>query len=739
MSSLQVPDRIAAAPDREAVGILDVRALWFTLRRRWRALVGVILGVLALTALFIALQTPLYSARSSVVLNQRTQEVLNENGQPTGSNGQVLSSLPTDKGLDVADTEVEVLKSQRLAQAVVRTLGLDRVPEFNGEQAPHGLGVITNFIARLTGGYQPVSADEHFGIAVNNVINDLDIERRGLTQVIDITVTTETPQMSANIANALATAYIKSQVGDKVQATEQANAWLEKQVDQLRGQVTGAEQDVANYQTSKGLLVATGSQINEQRVAQLQIEETQDQGELAEREARLATAKRQLSSGGNGEDLGETLTSPVIQNLRAQLAVANQNQAELLQRYGPKYPDVINSQHQLEGLQHAIQAEVQRIIGSLQSDVAASRGRLQAVEASLGGARGVLVGDKSAQVGLDQLSQNANAKRQLYDSYLGRLEQTSTTAGLAAPDASLVALAEIPSKPSHPRILLDLIIGLFAGGCLGLGLVSLLELLNHGVQTSSQVEAKLGEPCAGSVPLLRRIDGPPLDYIVKKPLSGFAESFRKLKVFVQHSGRDGSVQVLAITSALPREGKTTTALCFARSLALSGARVVAVDCDLRIRSLSALAGMSGEAGLVGVLNGTASLESVMMRDEASGALILPISRSENSEKDLLGSPEMDKLLARLRADFDFVVLDCPPALAVSDALSVASKADGLLFLIRWKATSAQAAEAALSALRSAGANVLGVALTQVDVMAQSRYGYGDAGQFYKQYSKYYLN
>ena len=739
MTSSHVTDDFASSTaGREETGVLDLVGLWFTLRRRWRILLGTIIAALVLTAIFIAVQTPLYSARSSVVLNQRTQQVLSGNGQATGDNGQVLSSLPTD-AVDVADTEVEVLKSQRLAQAVVRTLGLDRVPEFNGEEPPHGLAAVKHLVLSLVGAHSEVSADDHFGNAVNTLSNDITVERRGLTQVIDITVTSESPQMAANLANTLASAYIKAQVSDKIQATEQANAWLQKQVDQLRGQVTGAEEDVAKYQASRGLLVATGSQLNEQRVAQLQTEETQAQGELAERQARLATAKRQLAAGGNGETLGEALNSPVIQNLRGQVAVVSQRQADLLTHYGPKYPDVINSQHELEGLQHSIQGEVQRIISSLQSDVAASKGRLDAVEAGLSAARSTLAGDKTAQVGLDQLSQNAGAKRGLYDNYLGRLEQTSTTAGLATPDASIVALAQVSLTPSHPRILLDLVIGLMVGGCLGLGLVALMELLNQGVQTSSQVESKLGEPCAGAVPLLRRTDGSPLDYIVNKPLSGFAESFRKLKVFVQHSGRDGSVQVLAITSALPREGKTTTALCFARSLALSGARVVVVDCDVRIRSLSTLAGASGDAGLIGVLNGAVELESVLMRDEPSGALVLPLSRAEDSQKDLLGSVEMDKLLARLRANFDFVVLDCPPALAISDALSVASKADGLLFLIRWKATSAQAAEAALAALRGAGANVLGVALTQVDVVAQSRYGYGDAGQFYKQYSKYYLN
>ena len=477
--------------------------------------------------------------------------------------------------------------------------------------------------------------------------------------------------------------------------------------------------------------------VAEQRVAQLQVEETSGRADLSDKEARLSTAKRQAGGATSGEDLGVAISNPVIQGLRSQISAAYTRRADLLTRYGPKHPDVINSEHEIEGLQRQIQGEVQRILGSLQADVDASRGRLATVESSLGAARGTLSGDKSAQVGLDQLSQNAAAKRSLYDSYLGRLEQTSTTAGLATPDATLISLAEQPSKPSKPRVALDLIIAVFAGSCVGLALLTLLELLNHGLQTSSQVERKLAEPCAGSVPLLRKGDGAPLDFVVRKPLSAFAESFRKLKVFVQHSST-GPVQVLAVTSALPREGKTTTAFCFARSLALSGSRVVVVDCDVRIRSLSTLAGMNQETGLVSVLNGTATLEQVLLRDEASGALILPISRAENSQEDVLGSRAMDELLARLRQDFDFVILDCPPALAVSDALTMAHKADGLLFLVRWRVTSAQAADAALTALRSAGANVLGVALTQVDVAAQSRHGYGDAGMFHKQYSQYYI-
>jgi capsular exopolysaccharide synthesis family protein len=425
----------------------------------------------------------------------------------------------------------------------------------------------------------------------------------------------------------------------------------------------------------------------------------------------------------------------VIQNLRSQLALAREKGADLEERYGPKHPDVINNRAQTELLEQQIQGELHRIVGGLQSDAAAAQSRVGSLQGSVGGAQGALAQGKSAQVGLNELTRNADAKKALYESYLTRQQQTSTQAGLATPDATIISRAQQPDKPSDPKLLLDLVLGAMAGLCLGGATAGLLEMLSTGLRSHEAIEQELGEPCAAAVPLLEKGEGAPIEAVLEKPLSMFAESFRQLRVFVENSVDRPEGRVLAIASALPREGKTTTAICFARLLSQSGARVLLVDCDLRVRSLTKMLGFQGAQGVAEALSGRVDPLSLVQDDQRSPCKVLP--GSDAGMTSLLDIEPMQRLLARLRPEFDYILLDCPPALAVADAGALARNVDGVLFLVRWQTTPRKAAKLGLDALQTANANVVGTVLTQVDVAAQPLHG--GSLSYYRHFSEYYAS
>jgi capsular exopolysaccharide synthesis family protein len=712
---------IADYPPRlEEPAAFDIWRLIEILRRRWMVIVAaVIIGIL-LGVAYSFIRTPKYTAMATVMLNQRTEAVVKDAPD-------VLSSLPRDD--TVADTQVEYLREPSIAKLVVQRLGLERDPRVASEQR----GLLGRIAAAV--GLSETSQDESpFDWAVSNLTDDVDVERRGETQVIDISFKAVDPMLATQIANGYADAYLEAQITDKVNATNAANKWLTQRTAALRTEVTAAEQAVAQYQAQHGLLVATGSELNEQRVAQLQAAETVARADLAEKQSRLQAAKRQLAAGKSGEELGEALNSPVVQNLRSQLALVRQKGADLEERYGPKHPDVVNNRAQTELLEGQIQAELHRIIGGLQSDALAAQSRLGSLQGSVGGAQGALAQGKSAQVGLDELTRNADAKKSLYESYLARQQQTSTQAGLAAPDAAIISRATPPDKPSQPKFLLDVVLGAMAGLCLGGAAAGLLELLSTGLRSHEAVEQELGEPCAAAVPLLEKGEGAPIEAVLQKPLSMFAESFRQLRVFVENSV-DRQGRVLAIASALPREGKTTTAICFARLLSQSGARVLLVDCDLRVRSLTKMLGFQGSQGVAEALSGQVDPISLVQDDRRSPCKVLPGSEAEMTS--LLDFEPMQKLLDRLRPEFDYILLDCPPALAVADAGALARNVDGVLFLVRWQSTPRKAAKLALDALQTANANVVGAVLTQVDVAAQPLHG--GSLSYYRKFSEYYAS
>ena len=708
-------------------GPVDLRRLWATLRR-YRVMFAAVFLLVFLAALIHAFTaTPVYTATSSVMIDDRRHNV-------TPDQQQVLSDLPEATG--VVDTEVEIMRSRALAGRVVDALNLTADPEFNKALRKKGFS--------LFGGHATATSPEderrrERDATIDALINRIQIDRRGLTYVINIAVTSVSPTKAALLANTVADRYLTAQLDAKFDATQRANRWLQGRLSSLREGVTSAEQSVATYQSNKGLLQATGSNLTEQRVAQLQASESQAAADLAAKQAQLNTARQQIASGGTGQDLGQALNSELISQLRVKLSDAVHAQQVLLAKYGPRHPDVIAQENTQKQIESDIQAEVNRIIGSLQADVNASAQRLAAIRSDLGQAQGQLATSKTAEVGMNSLQMNADAQSAVYKSLLDRFQQTSVQDGSLQSDAQVVSPAQIPLKPSSPNQKLDIALGILFGLLAGTMTVVGMEMWSGEVRTSEDVEKMLGVPAIGSVPTTKgSTNQPPVKYLVDTPLSAFAESFRQLRAALRRADLDSPVKTLAVTSALPGEGKSTTSMCLARSIALGGQKTIAVDCDLRRRTLHTMLAVKPAVGLLEVLAGTAKLADAIIVDEPSGCHILPLTASKFTPRDVFGTQAFSRLVAHLKAEYDFVVLDCAPVLAVADTRVIAEVADGVLFLVQWQKTAARAVKYAISAVEAVGGKVLGVALTKVNLKAQAAYGYGDSGYYFRSYANYYV-
>jgi capsular exopolysaccharide synthesis family protein len=229
----------------------------------------------------------------------------------------------------------------------------------------------------------------------------------------------------------------------------------------------------------------------------------------------------------------------------------------------------------------------------------------------------------------------------------------------------------------------------------------------------------------------------PVAYVVAKPLSRFAEAFRNLRAAIATCRPGTIVKVVVLTSAMPGEGKTTTAVCLGRTAALAGARTVVVDCDLRQRSINRMLSVDPPHGLIEVLNGSVALSDALIQDNDTGLMVLPVAKSASTPKDLFGTPAMKQLLSDLRRSFDFVILDTAPTLALSDTRILCPYADATIMLTRWRLTPRRAVRAALKVLDTPDIFVGGAALTRVDLGEQARVGEG-AGTYERAYAKYYV-
>ncbi len=716
------------------------------LRRRLRLFAAVAFVVASGVAVFTLSEPPSFTSQATIAINERNADVLGISAlNPVEAATQV-----TPASSSTVDTQVQVLKSRALATKVVDQLHLETLPEFNAALRPPTL--LSRVVDFVRGGgdadLDPAvrKLREREGV-VDAVMSKLVIKRSGFSYAVDLIFTAREPQVAAAVANAVMQIYLTQGLQTKVDASKTATDWLSTRLAELRKNAEGADAAVQAFKISNNLMSAQGATLTEQEITNIDTQLAAARAQDAEQDARLRTAQQQLAAGSNGGDVGEALNNPVIGSLRTQRAQISAHLADLQSRYGDRHPEVLKAKQSLADVDVQIQAEISRVLSNLKAQSTVSHTRTGSLQATAAATRGTLETNNRALVRLEQLQRDADAAKTVYDAFLTRYKEALAKEGNQAPDATMVSAAKVPTTASAPNKRLDLALALVLGLISGVAAILIAELTRRGVSNAEEVQQAFDLPFLGEIPSLsstlprrvrgsRRVD--PLAYVTEKPLSRFVESFRNLRASILAARLGTPVQVVAITSSMPGEGKTTTAICLARTAAMSGSRVVLVDCDLRKRSINRLLRKDPDAGLVEVLNGTVPLEAALQRDEASGATILPLGRSSFTPKDVLGSPEMVALLERLRKTFDLVVLDTAPVLAVADTRVLCPHADAVVMLTGWRKTSRKAVLSSLQALHASGAFLAGVALTRVDVREQARSGEG-ASHYYRAYDSYYVS
>ena len=333
----------------------------------------------------------------------------------------------------------------------------------------------------------------------------------------------------------------------------------------------------------------------------------------------------------------------------------------------------------------------------------------------------------------------ANAYARAYAGEGGR-PATAEVSARGRMDARIISLAEPPLTSTASRLWVNLAVALVIGLILGAIAAIMTERRFSGLTGSAEIEKRLGLYHLGSVPTLSSVlpeAASPLQAVVDAPMSGFAESFRSVMLAARHVGGKGT-QVIAITSSLPNEGKSTIAACLARTTAMGGESVLLIDCDSRRRDVSAMFGATATAaGLQDVLRLEKTLDEALIRDEASGACILPLTGGPEEISELLGGPAMDQLIAEVRRRFKRVLIDTAPILPISATRALVSMADITVMVVRWRTTADHAVQTALRMLPAEHVRIGGVVLSQVDMRRQVKYGRGDQTFYYQQYSKYY--
>ena len=698
----------------------DPGHLWMIFRRRIGIFAIALLVVLGLTAAWLVTQPTTYGSTASILIVPRQpQVVVDEN--------PLSPEMVPDT--NVIDTEVQILSSARLAGRVAEALDLEQYEEFGDGQTP------ASSVGTAEPGTHPLAGA---------LLRHVSVRRSGLTYLIDIHATAQDAALSAAIANGFAQQYLAQQQDVKGRTVEDASEFLEGRLVELRLQASEADAALQNYKIREGLMSAEGATMAEQEVSVLNQEISTARASLAEKVGQLSAARSRVTRGGGGAEVPAALQSGTVAELRRREVELTGTLASYRERFGPRHPEVLRAEQELGDVRGQIQNQIDRVLSSLESDVVAARSRLASLEASQRGAQSSLAGNSSAQVGLLELERNAEAARSIYETFLERAQQISSQEGLVRPDASIETLARVPSSPSSPNYPLTMTIGAIAALIAGFGAIGAAEYFDARVRTRRDVEDKLDLAYLGAIPDPATIAGSnakgtsPADYFLDHPHSAFAEAVRAVKNAVMF-GRFPPPQSIAVTSALPREGKSTTALCLARAFAQSGKRTVLLDCDARRHAVSDWLLEDGARGLEAYLAGNTPLSAAMATDPRTDLKVLGTKGTASAGTEMFAHTSFDSLLSELGSSFDMIVVDTAPILGIAETRAIASQCDAVILLGRWRSTAIKAIGTAVDLLRQTGTAIDGLALTNVDVREYASTGQQDVYGYAGEFADYYAN
>jgi capsular exopolysaccharide synthesis family protein len=485
-----------------------------------------------------------------------------------------------------------------------------------------------------------------------------------------------------------------------------------------------------------------GLQFSDEEVAALTQELIRTQAERVATQAKLDGIRQVRSSGQSLASVPEVMMSPMIADLRLQEMELLRTEAQLSQEYGPRHPMILQLQADKDKIAARVDAETRNIIAGLANQVGTIQAREQTLQASLARARSTSTDNSRAEIQLRLLEGEVASTRTLYTMLLDRFKELTAQRELLEPGVRVISAAGVPVKPSAPQVKLIAGAGFIGSLMFGTLLAFVIDRLDRGLRTGRQAEEVLNLPHIGLVPKLGgAVRGHGAHrYLADKPTSAYAEAIRGVQTALCFSNVEQPPQVVLVTSSVPGEGKTTLALSLATLLAQSGYRTVAVDLDLRRPNLGLPSREAGGGDLVDYVRGEKMLDEILHEvDHVYNLHIVPARRLTVSPIDLLTSGRMASLMAELRARYDYVVLDSPPLLGMSDTRFAARLADAIVFVVRWSKTGEEVALKALDALRDSGVPIAGAVLTQVDIRRHRKYSPEDVLHYYGQYKKYYVS
>jgi succinoglycan biosynthesis transport protein ExoP len=701
-------------PDDARHGGMPAIRQYLRIAMRWRyVILGAVVacGLLGLVATL--LMTPKYTATSTIEISRESDQVTNFQG--------------VERDTSIADqefyqTQYGLLRSKSLAERVASELRLIDDPAFFEQ---FGRSSEKPAFQATGGRYLASGRADRRRVAGEILLDNLSVDPTRLSRLVDVRFTSPDAALSAKVANAWAENFIRINLERKIQATSYGRDLLQRQLAEYKDRLDTSQRQLVGYASAQQIInlpsqtgSADGRTTSERSIVA---------DDLAALNAALsqATADRIQSEARNAQSglagaSPEALRNQAINNLRERRATLAAEYRQMMVRFEPGYPAAQAIQSQIDQLDRSIASEEGRISGSLKADYNQAVQRERALQSKVNELKSSYLDLRRRSIQYNIYQQEVDTNRALYDGLLQRFKEIGVAGGVGVNNIAVVDPADVPRKPSSPRLLLNLAIALLAGLGLGVVLAFALEQIDEAIADPSEVERRLGLPLLGSVP---KVDGKTPMEALQDRKSDLVDAYLAIQTNLVFTTEHGVPRSFAVTSTRPAEGKSTTAVALATTLSRSHRSVILVDGDMRSPSIHHLGGVGHERGLSNFLSGEDDIASLTFDMSDLGLTAMSAGPIPPNAAELLTGNRLALLIERLLQSYDHVVIDSPPVMGLADAPLIASKVEGVIYAVESHGIRSTLVRTALGRLASANARVVGGVLTKFEAR-KAHYGYG---------------
>jgi succinoglycan biosynthesis transport protein ExoP len=734
------------APKDDVIGAQEVHLTDYVkvlYKRRWTAITAFLLVVGSVTV-YTFTATPIFEAKTRLLIETEERNVVNFK--------QVVDEDQTKA--DYYQTQYNIVQSRVLARRTLDQLKLwDKAPfggpaddRFSVKKAVLGApAAAVSGIGRL---FRGGAADET--VAKNQIpdVNETAAQSKAIdtfllhltiapirnSRLVDVKYQLPDPALATTIVNTLAKNYIEQNLEYKFTASKDASDWLGARLAEERKAVEAAEAKLQQYREQNDAISLTDREnITVQKLADLNAALTRAKTERIQKQAMYQQLQATQADPTKIDTFAAILTNTFIQQQKGELADLQRQYAQLSEKYGDRHPDIIKIRSAIQLSQTKLTGEIAKVVQSVRSEYQTAQAQENSLTAALDQQKTEALSMNRKAIDYGVLDRDVESSKQIYNSLLQRAKETGVSGELKSSNIRVVDPAEQPRRPVSPRTALNELLALLTGTVVACGLVFFFEYMDSRIKTPDEIRAHLGLAHLGLLPAMDQKDGTyPL-------LSGgvpanFSEAFRALRTNVLFSSAQEGARSLVVTSTGPGEGKSMVASNLAISLAQAGQRVLLIDADMRKPKAHEIFGFKQEPGLSNVMVGSTKASDAVRKTTISGLWVLGAGRIPPNPAELLGSARFRDFVTTLKAHFDWIIIDTPPVMAVTDASLVAHHASGVVFVVGAEMTSHHAARRALEQLEHAGAKFVGAVLNRVDLKHNAYY----YSQYYRrEYAQYY--